>query len=72
MGFEDDSTPVALPRSKTNGSVGSVSSFKNKARPASRANGASDEEVERLRAQLEERDRQLRDQSATLTEMEVA
>lgn len=70
LGFDDDSTPVGPPRSKTNGSIGSVSSFGNKARPASRANGANDEEVERLRAQLEERDRQLRDQSATLTEME--
>lgn len=56
------------PPPKTNGSIGSVSTFNAKFRPASRAN--NDEEVERLRAQLEDRDRQLREQSATLSEME--
>ena len=71
LGFDDDSTPVGAPRSKpNNGSIGSVSSFGSKARPASRANGVNDAEVERLRAQLEERERQLKDQSATLNEME--
>lgn len=37
-------------------------------RPASRAN--NDEELERLRTQLDDRDRQLREQAATLAEME--
>lgn len=68
--FDDDATPV--PRSKTNGSVGSVSSFSNKVRPLSRANCRNDEEVERLRNQLEDRERQLKDQSATLVEMETS
>ena len=66
---DDDTTPVGLPRT-TNGSVGSISSFSSKMRPASRANAAHDEETERLRSQIEERDRQLKDQSATLAEME--
>jgi len=70
-------TTTGTQRNKTNGSVGSVSSFTNRARPLSRANGARDEELEALREQLRERDRQvedkdrqLRDQGATLTEME--
>ncbi|KAL2161501.1 hypothetical protein VTH06DRAFT_8063 [Thermothelomyces fergusii] len=55
--------------------VGSVSSFSLKVRPASRAlsragTQADDEEIERLRAELEERDRQLKEQAATLAEME--
>jgi len=39
-------------------------------RPASRANQANEEEVERLRSQLEDRDRQLREQATALAEME--
>ena len=70
-GFDDEATPVGLQRTKTNGSVASVSSFNMKIhRPASRANAANDEEIERLRSQLEERERQLRDQGSTLMEME--
>ncbi|PNY28418.1 Tip elongation protein 1 [Tolypocladium capitatum] len=69
--FDDETTPVGFQRTKTNGSVGSVSSLNVKMpRPASRANAANDEEIDRLRSQLEERDRQLRDQGSTLTEME--
>lgn len=70
LGFDDDdATPTLLARPKANnGSVGSVSSFSNKLRSPSRANG--DDEVERLRAQLEDRDRQLREQTATLSDME--
>lgn len=70
VGFDDDdTTPTGLARPKANnGSIGSVSSFSNKIRPVSRANG--DDEVERLRAQLEDRDRQLKEQTATLTDME--
>ncbi|ROT37306.1 hypothetical protein SODALDRAFT_193966 [Sodiomyces alkalinus F11] len=65
---EFGSTTTMQPPPKTNGSVGSISSFNSRFRPASRAN--NDEEMERLRAQLEDRDRQLREQSATLSEME--
>ena len=66
----------------TNGSINSVSSFGLKVRPGSRAasrtgNHANDEELERLRAQLEDRDRQLeernrqfREQASNLAEME--
>jgi chromosome segregation ATPase len=62
-------------RTQTNGSIGSVSSFALKVRPASRAasrvgNHANEEELERLRAELEDRDRQLKEQAATLAEME--
>jgi len=65
---EDDTTPTALKRTKTNGSVGSVSSFGMKMRPSSRAN--NDDEVDRLRNLLEDRDRQLKEQASTLAEME--
>ncbi|KAK4239803.1 hypothetical protein C8A03DRAFT_42583 [Achaetomium macrosporum] len=74
--MEDDVPPMmGVQRTQTNGSMGSVSSFSLKVRPASRAasrvgNHAHDEEVERLRAELEERDRQLKEQAATLAEME--
>ncbi|KAM0283595.1 hypothetical protein ACHAQH_002373 [Verticillium albo-atrum] len=66
---EDDVTPMATGRPKTNGSTGSVSSFSSRFRPASRT-GNNDEETERLRSQLEERDRQLREQASTLADME--
>ncbi|KAM0332330.1 hypothetical protein ACHAQA_002607 [Verticillium albo-atrum] len=66
---DDDVTPMSTNRPKTNGSVGSVSSFNSKFRPASRS-AQNDDETERLRAQLEERDRQLRDQASTLADME--
>ncbi|KAJ4296025.1 hypothetical protein N0V88_004727 [Collariella sp. IMI 366227] len=73
---DDEPTPMGVQRSQTNGSVGSVSSFALKIRPASRAasrmgNPANDEEMERLRAELEERDRQLKEQASTLAEMET-
>ncbi|KAK4176323.1 hypothetical protein QBC36DRAFT_187773 [Triangularia setosa] len=72
---EEDTVPVAVQRTQTNGSAGSVSSFNLKVRPASRAasrigSHANNEEVERLKAELEERDRQLKEQAATLVEME--
>ncbi|KAF4467455.1 Tip elongation 1 [Fusarium albosuccineum] len=69
-GLDDDPTPVGVQRTTTNGSIGSVSSFSMKIRPASRANNANEEEIERLKSQLEERDRQLKDQSSTLADME--
>lgn len=65
---DDETTPVGLGRTKTNGSINSVSSFGAKLRPASRAN--NDDEVDRLRSQVKEKDRQLSEQAATLTEME--
>lgn len=68
--FDDDSTPVGLPTSATTNGFGSVSSFNAKMRPPSRTNTANDEEIARLRSQLEERDRQLKDQGATLADME--
>ncbi|KAK0733429.1 hypothetical protein B0T26DRAFT_736367 [Lasiosphaeria miniovina] len=72
---DDETTPVSIQRPKPNGSVGSISSFALKTRPGSRAasragNHATDEELERLRAQLEDRNRQLRDQASTLQDME--
>ncbi len=74
--MDDDTTPVGVQRTQTNGSVGSVSSFALKIRPASRAasrvgnHAANDEELERLRAELEDRERQLKEQASTLVEME--
>ncbi|KAK4128809.1 hypothetical protein N657DRAFT_563493 [Parathielavia appendiculata] len=72
---DDDTTPVGVQRTQTNGSIGSVSSFAMKIRPASRAasrigNHGNDEELERLRAELEDRNRQLKEQATTLAEME--
>ncbi|KAK4031338.1 hypothetical protein C8A01DRAFT_42201 [Parachaetomium inaequale] len=72
---DDDVAPLGVQRTQTSGSIGSVSSFSLKVRPASRAmsragNHANDEELERLRAQVEEKERQLKDQATTLAEME--
>jgi len=72
---DDDTTPMGVQRTQTNGSIGSVSSFALKVRPASRAmsragNHANDEELERLKSELEDRDRQLKEQATTLAEME--
>lgn len=73
---DDEKTPVGASRPATNnGSMGSVSSFNSKMRPVSRAasradNRADNEEVERLRTQIEDRDRQLREQASSLAEME--
>ncbi|KAJ9142046.1 Tip elongation protein 1 [Pleurostoma richardsiae] len=67
---DEDTTPVGPVRTRTDGAAPSVSSLGLKLRPPSRAAHANDEEIERLRAQLEERDRQLKEQAATLAEME--
>lgn len=72
---DEEMPPIGIQRTQTNGSVASASSFALKVRPASRAasrigSHANDEEIERLRAELEDRDRQLKDQAATLAEME--
>ncbi|PHH86497.1 hypothetical protein CDD83_10136 [Cordyceps sp. RAO-2017] len=69
--FDDDPSHVGLQRSKTNGSAGSISSLNMKMhRPASRALAVNDDEIDRLRSQLEDRDRQLKEQATTLAEME--
>ena len=65
---DDETTPIGTARTTNNGSIGSVSSFNTKMRPASRAN--NDDEIDRLRGQLEERDRQLKEQASSLAEME--
>ncbi|KAI0022182.1 hypothetical protein F4780DRAFT_206153 [Xylariomycetidae sp. FL0641] len=67
--YDEEEMPPPSARTQTNGSIGSLSSMNFK-RPASRAAHANEEEIERLRAQLEDRDRQLRDQASTLAEME--
>ncbi|KAK4205294.1 hypothetical protein QBC40DRAFT_215482 [Triangularia verruculosa] len=73
---EEDAMPLGVQRTQTNGSAsGSVSNYSLKVRPVSRAQSrigshVNNEEVERLKAELEERDRQLKEQAATLVEME--
>ncbi|KAK6208403.1 Glycoside hydrolase, 38 vacuolar alpha mannosidase [Pestalotiopsis sp. IQ-011] len=70
---EDEITPI-VNRSKTNGSIGSIGSLRLRAgsRAGSRAaaHAADEEEIERLKAQLAERDMQLKDQASALAEME--
>ncbi|KAI0418004.1 hypothetical protein F5X98DRAFT_125501 [Xylaria grammica] len=71
----DDEEPMPPPASvsahgKANGSIGSIASSMGFKRPASRANHANEEEVERLKSQLEDRDRQLKEQASALAEME--
>ncbi len=80
MGYsDDDATPVGASRIMTNGSMGSVSSFQLKMRPASRSasrsasratSRANEEEVDRLRTQLDDRDKMLKEQASNLAEME--
>ncbi len=69
MSFSDDeTTPIGTARTTDNGSLGSVSSFNAKMRPAELK--SSEEEIARLRNQLEERDKQLKEQASSLAEME--
>jgi len=69
MNFSDDeTTPIGTARTTDNGSLGSVSSFNAKMRPAELK--SSEEEIARLRSQLEERDKQLKEQASSLAEME--
>ncbi|KAH8676305.1 hypothetical protein BX600DRAFT_432822 [Xylariales sp. PMI_506] len=65
---EDDEAGPLGARPPTNGSMGALGGLK--IRPASRAAAANEEEIERLKSQLEDRDRQLRDQASALAEME--
>lgn len=72
MDFDDDLMPPPQHPRNNNGLSESTSDYTFR-RPSSRAannSNASYEEIERLRAQLEDRDRQLKEQSFTLTEME--
>jgi len=72
---DEETTPVGVARMNSD-SLGSISSFASKMRPASRTASRSasrannDDEVDRLRGQLEERDKQLREQASSLAEME--
>lgn len=72
--FTDDETTPVGSRPQPNGSLGPVSALglrlRAPSRAASRAGNSNDEEVERLKAQLEDRDRQLKEQASTLSEME--
>ncbi|KAF2970915.1 hypothetical protein GQX73_g2687 [Xylaria multiplex] len=72
--FDDEETmppPASMgAHAKANGSIGSIASSMGFKRPASRANHANEEEVERLKSQLEDRDRQLKEQASALAEME--
>ncbi|KAI0486211.1 hypothetical protein F4859DRAFT_361130 [Xylaria cf. heliscus] len=72
--FDDDEPMPPLvsisAHAKANGSIGSIASSMGFKRPASRANHANEEEVERLKSQLEDRDRQLKEQASALAEME--
>ncbi|PBP26427.1 hypothetical protein BUE80_DR002757 [Diplocarpon rosae] len=67
---DDELAPMGPSRPGTNGILGS--SFSTKIRPASRAASRpnDDDELDRLRGQLEERDRLLKDQASSLAEME--
>jgi hypothetical protein len=64
---DEDNTPLGA-RTKNNGSISSISSLRMRA--GSRAAAADTEEIERLKSQLTERDRQLKEQAAALAEME--
>lgn len=66
--FDDDPTPVGPKAGRPNLTT-SASAF-NLRQPATRADNANDEDVELLKAQLEERDRQLKDQASALVDME--
>ncbi|KAG9256959.1 uncharacterized protein F5Z01DRAFT_442518 [Emericellopsis atlantica] len=72
--FDDDLSGMGLPRSKTNGNIGAATPYgkgpRSPTRAPSRANVRNDEEIERLKAQLEDKEKQLKEQSATLNEME--
>ncbi|QSZ31267.1 hypothetical protein DSL72_000830 [Monilinia vaccinii-corymbosi] len=72
---DEDIPPAGIARTTTNGSVGSISSFNAKLRPASRSGSrttsrATDDEVERLKIQLEDRDRQLKELERSLRDMD--
>lgn len=69
FGTDDETTPasngVAVPKD-----MGRPGSALRQQRAPSRQAAAQDEEIERLRAEVAERDKQIQDQTATLAEME--
>ncbi|KAK4165678.1 Tip elongation protein 1 [Cladorrhinum sp. PSN259] len=72
---DDVTTPLGGQRMGMNGGLQPISNFSMSVRPVSRAasrlgSNASNQEVEKLKAELEERDRQLKEQAMTLAEME--
>ncbi|KAI1322211.1 hypothetical protein F5Y16DRAFT_404704 [Xylariaceae sp. FL0255] len=67
--FDEEEPIPTSAHTATNGSIGSIGSLGFK-RPVSRATHANDEEVERLKSQLDERDKQLKEQAALLADME--
>lgn len=72
---DDVTTPLRLQGMQRNGGLQPMANFAMNVRPASRTasrvgNPINNEEVERLKAELEERDRQLKEQAMTLAEME--
>ncbi|OAA43060.1 Cytoskeleton-associated protein, Gly-rich domain protein [Cordyceps fumosorosea ARSEF 2679] len=69
MDFDDDPAPLVQRAARQPGLSTSASAF-NLRRPSSRANNANEEEIERLKSQLEDRDSQLKEQASTLAEME--
>lgn len=69
MDFDEDPARLGLKPTRQPVLNSSASAF-NLRRPASRANNANEEEIERLRSQLEDRDSQLKEQASTLAEME--
>ncbi|EDU50870.1 conserved hypothetical protein [Pyrenophora tritici-repentis Pt-1C-BFP] len=64
---DNETTPVGAQR----GSNDSMSSYKNR-RPGSRLGSSPNEEVQRLQALLEEREKQLKEQASSLSEMEAS
>lgn len=66
---DNETTPIGMAR--TTDSLGSVSSITARSRSPTKSY-TNDEELEKLRAQLEDRDRQLREQASSLAEMESA
>ncbi|KOS18882.1 Dynactin subunit 1 [Escovopsis weberi] len=68
--FDEEPGPILPLPPKPTDSLESVSSYASKLQPTTPTTTVSDEEVEQLRAQLEDRDRQLREQAIHLTEME--
>ncbi|KAE8830297.1 hypothetical protein HRS9139_06921 [Pyrenophora teres f. teres] len=64
---DNETTPVGAQR----GSNDSMSSYKHR-RPGSRLGSSPNEEVQRLQALLEEREKQLKEQASSLSEMEAS
>lgn len=74
--IDEDSTPVGVASTSNvrKASTGSVPSFSQPLRSPSRLGsaGGSDQEIHRLKTKVEERDRQLKEQAASLADMEAS